>query len=335
LSFSINFNFMFSYRALLRQAWKIAWNHKYLWFFGLFASLTIAGGSTEYQVLHQNLQSNLIDGTYNYLAGLLALSDLLKNFWLGFIGLFQQNILVIINVLSLILITLALLFVFIWLAVCSQGALVADVKKIISAKKKPENLSIRDGLTTGCRRFWPLLGLNVLIKILINFTFFIISLPLLFLVIKDMYILVAIYTLLFVIFLPVAVSLSLIFKYAIVATVLEKKTAVVSLEQGWKLFKKSWLISLEMAIILFLITFFIGIGTLIILSFIVFPLFLIGVIYQALWLSVIMLIIALAVIILVGSFLTTFQTASWTELYLVLKENGGLAKLERIFRRRA
>ena len=33
---------MFSYRALFRQAWEITWRHKYLWFFGLFASL-VAG----------------------------------------------------------------------------------------------------------------------------------------------------------------------------------------------------------------------------------------------------------------------------------------------------
>lgn len=335
MSFSINFKLMFSYRALLKQAGKIAWNHKYLWFFGLFASLTIAGGSTEYQILHQNLQRNLIDGTYNYLAGLLAVRDLLMNLGLGFVNLFQQNILVVINVLSLLLITLTILFVFLWLAICSQGALVADVKKIISPKKKAEKLSIRNGLTVSCRRFWPLLGLNVLVKVLVNFAFFIISLPLLFMVIKDLTVLVFIYTLLFVIFVPVAVSISLIFKYAIVATVLEKKSVVVSLEQGWKLFKKNWLISLEMAIILFLVTFFVGVGALVVLSFIVFPLFLVGVMFQALWLTVLMLVIALIIVVLIGSFLTTFQTASWTELYLILKENGGLAKLERVFRRRA
>jgi len=324
---------MFSYRSLLRQAGKIAWKHKYLWFFGLFASLTIAGGSTEYEVLHQNLQSNLIDGTYNYLAGLLALSDLLKNFWLGFINLFQQNLLVIINVISLLLVTLAIIIVFVWLAVCSQGALVSDIKKILTTKKKSEKLTIRDGLSDGSRHFWPLLGLNVLVKILINLAFFIISLPLLFMVIKDTTVLVAIYTLLFVIFLPLAVSISLMFKYAIVGTVLEKKSAVISLEQGWKLFWKNWLISLEMAIILFLITFFVGVAALIVLSFLVFPLFLIGLLYSAAWLTFLMVFIALIIIIVVGSYLTTFQTASWTQLYLTLKDKGGVAKLERLFHR--
>lgn len=325
---------MFSYRALLKQAWKIAWNHKYLWFFGLFASLTIAGGSTEYQVLHQNLQSNLIDGTYNYLGGLLALSDLLRNLWLGLITLFQQNVLVVINTFSLLLITITFLFVFIWLAVCSQAALVGDVKKLLSnGKKKADGPTIREGLTNGSRHFWPLLGLNILVKILIHLSFFIISLPLLFMVIRDVVVLVPVYTLLFIIFLPIAVSISLLFKYSIAAAVLDKKSFVAAIEQGYRLFKKNWLVSLEMAVLLFLVTFFVGLATLLILFLFILPLFLVGVFFQAIWLSVIMLLIAFFIVVLVGSFLTTYQTASWTQLYLDLKENRGLAKLERVFRR--
>ncbi len=325
---------MFSYRVFLKQAWNIAWRHKYLWFFGLFASLTIAGGSMEYQVISQNLQQNLIDGTYNYLAGLLALSELLKSLWLGLIALGHQNILVIINALSLILITATILAVFIWLAVCSQGALVNDVKKIVSAKKKAEKLSIREGLTAGHQRFWPLLGLNVLAKIMINATFFIVSLPLLFMVLQDSTILVIVYTLLFVIFIPLAVSISLMFKYAITANVVEKKTLVASLEQGWNLFKKNWLVSVEMAIILFLITFFAGLGALIFISLIIFPLFLVGAFYKIIWLVALTVFLALIIIVLVGSLLTSFQTATWTGLYLSLKDKRGVAKLERIFRRR-
>jgi hypothetical protein len=46
---------MFSYRAILKQALSLSWKNKYLWLFGLFASLTIAGGSMEYNSLPKAL----------------------------------------------------------------------------------------------------------------------------------------------------------------------------------------------------------------------------------------------------------------------------------------
>jgi len=41
---------MFSYRVILKQALKITLKYKYLWLFGMFAALTAAGGSWEYNL---------------------------------------------------------------------------------------------------------------------------------------------------------------------------------------------------------------------------------------------------------------------------------------------
>jgi len=324
---------MFSYRALLRQAWNIARKYKYLWFFGLFASLTVSGGSLEYSVITQNLNQGLINGSYSQLNVIGGLRDFLVSLCQGLVNLFQQNIWVVLNTLSLILITLAILVVFIWLAICSQGGLVMDIKKIATAKKTPGDLTIRNGLTVGHQHFWSLLGLNIIIQILVYVAFFIISLPLLFLVLSDASILVLIYTILFVVFLPVSVCLSLIFKYAIVANVTENKSFVAAIERGWAMFKKNWLVSLEMAVIIFVITFLVGVLALLIISFIFFPLFMLGALAKIGWLMVLMVILAIVFIVLVGSFMTTFQTAAWTNLFLWLKDKSALAKLERIFKR--
>jgi hypothetical protein len=325
---------MFSYRYLLKQAWTVTWRHKYLWFFGLFASLAAAGGSIEYQILASNLNQNLVDGSYGYLTNILALSELAKNFCLGAANLFQYNIWIVLNALTLILITLILIIAFVWLAISSQAALVDDVKKIISFKKKETVLSIRGGLTVGHGHFWPVLGLNIFIRILVSLSFFIISLPLLFMLLSDASSLMITYIILFVIFVPVAVSLSLIMKYAIAYNVLEKKSFCGSISEGWKLFKKNWLISLEMAITLFIINFLIGLGALLILSVLIFPLFFLGIAYQIYWLVVLMIFLGLLVVVLVGSGATTFQIAAWTGLFVRLREKGGLAKLERLFRKK-
>jgi hypothetical protein len=325
---------MFSYRSILKQAWAIAWKHKYLWFFGVFASLAVAGGSMEYKFLSQSLGQGIVDNSYQNLNGLLAMSEFCQVIWLGLVDLFSQNIIIIINAFTILLLTLTLIFVFVWLAISSQAALVDSVKKLITPKKKLSILSVREGLTVGSRHFWSVLGLNILIKILISFAFFLVSLPLLFMVISDSYAFIVAYTILFVIFVPLAVSLSLIVKYAISCRVLENKSVMDSLEIAWKLFNKNWLISLEVALILFIISFVSSFAVLIVISILFFPLLWLSVVFSISWLTFLMLILILVVAIIFGSLLTTFQIATWTDLYIQLKDKKGLAKLERIFQKK-
>ena len=323
---------MFSYRSLLKQAFSLAWKNKYLWFFGLFASLTVAGGSWEYQIITQNFGQNLVDSSYYNLSGLLALGDLLKNFFSGFVNLFRFDFLTIINVLTLLLAAAIILVLFIWLAVTSQAALVDSTKKILTAGKKKIIITIRSGLTAGQRHFWSVLGLNILTKVLISLALFIISLPLLFMVVSNASILSAIYIILFVIFIPIGTGLSLMIKYAISYKVLDNQSFIGSLEKSGKLFKENWLVSLEMAVILFLINLLIGGLLLVGMAVFLLPLFLLGLGFNLAWLTILIALVAIVLVILTGSFLTTFQIAAWTGLFLNLKERGGLAKLERLFK---
>lgn len=325
---------MFSYRNLLRQAWNLSWRYKHLWIFGLFASLTAAGGSMEYQVLTQNLNQSLINGTYVHINGLMTMGQALSSVCLGLAGLFRQDILVVLNVISLLLISLTLAAAIIWLAIASQAGLIDRIKKLLDSKKKLPDLSLREGLAAGNRHFWPVLGMNILIKILVNFAFFLISLPLLFMVLSQAPVLIGAYTVLFVIFVPVAVSLSLLVKYAIAYQVLDGERFVPALEKGWGLFRRHWLVSLEMAIILFIISFLAGLAMLVVVSIFIFPLFWMGAAFQMTWLTVLSLLLALIIIVVIGSWLVTFQISTWTSLFLTLKEKGGLAKLERLFSRR-
>ncbi|MFA5184436.1 MAG: hypothetical protein WC456_02805 [Patescibacteria group bacterium] len=326
---------MFSHRVLLKQSWGLAWKHKYLWFLGLFASLTAAGGSWEYQLITQGSNQGLIDGTYYRLSGILAVAELIKNFYSGLGELFRYDFWTILNALTLLLAVVLLLGVFIWLAITCQAALVNDVKKINDNKKKEPSLSLRDSLTAGHKHFWSILGLNILIKVAVSLTLFIISLPLLFMALRDSAGLAAVYMILFIIFVPVALGLSLILKYAIAYRVLDNKSLVASLEKAGKLFKQNWLVSLEMAIILFIINFLASGLILIVIVLFLLPLLLLGLIFNMMWVIMLVMLLAITVIVVSGSLLTTFQIATWTNLFLRLKEKGGLAKLERAFQRRA
>jgi len=323
---------MLSYRNLLKQAFRITWKHKFLWFFGLFASLLAAGGSIEYRILDQNINQGLINGSLLSAGSFAQLVYTLKNLFIGFINLFSYDILTIINIITILLISLTLTAVIVWLAVSSQAALVINIKKIISpSKKKEEILTVREGLSLGHRKFWEVLGLNIVIKISVNAVLFIMSLPLLLLALKDSNWMVFTYIILFVIFLPIAIALSLMLKYAIAYSVLENEKFIKSIEKAYKLFMKNWLISVEMAILLFIINFLASLAILIALAILFFPLFLVGISFHFFWLTVLIVFLALIFVVLCGSALSTFQISAWTNLFIRLREGNILAKLERLF----
>jgi len=321
---------MFSYRVLLRQAWKISRDHKYLWFFGLFASLLSAGSG--WGLLTQNLEANYQGDFWSGVSAIFNWQYFSQTFHQGFINLFQSNWLFILdNILMLALIALIFIVV-IWLTIASQGGLISHIRKIIDHKKNgaPE-LSVKDGLRTGHHNFWPIFGLNLGFKILMNFAFFLLTIPFLFIALVDSGWLGGTYVILFLIFIPIAIILNLIVKYAMAYTVIENDSFFGAIENAWRLFKRNWLISLEMMIALFAVNFLGGLILLLFLTIFILPLFIVGVVFGLVWLSTIMLILAIIAIAFGGSFLTTFENAGWVGLFIRLEEKGGVAKLERIF----
>ncbi len=324
---------MFSYRFILKQAWQISKKFKYLWFFGLFASITAIGGSWEYSLISQGMGGNLIDNSYLNLEKLINIFDILGGIGLGMVSLFTNGFVGAMNALAILITTFVFFAAAIWIAICSQGALVNSLKNILEGKKKNTEIKIRENLTVGHRNFWPLFGLNITIQLFILFSFLIVSLPLLILALNDFSGLNILYVILFIIFIPLATGAALAIKYAVAYQVFEEKGFMKSLLKGWGLFKKNWLISLEMAVILFIVSFLAG---LLFLAIVFFPLSLIfigSLALQQIWLSYILMFLALAAVILFGSVLTTFQVSAWTGLFVELKEKNILAKLERLFRK--
>lgn len=321
---------MFSYRFFIKQAWQLTRGYRHLWFFGLFASFLAIGG--EYQIILQGLKT--APGGNFVSSGFFMIYTLFNpTFYAGFKTVALNNPSSFWALISVLVLLLALLALFLYLAITSEAALIKQGGSIMSGKKKKENIDIAQGLKDGRRYFWKVLGLNIVDRLVVSASFLIISIPLLFLFFTDTRALALAYTILFIIFVPVALSLSFIIKYAVVAGVFDKKRFVPAIEKGIEIFKNNWLVSLEMALLLFLINFLVGIAVLIVISLFFLPLFFVAVQMSSVLLISLSFLLSLAVMLVAASILNTFQISAWTSLYLHLREQKGHSKLERLFGR--
>jgi hypothetical protein len=319
---------MFSYRFFLKQAWNISRRYRHLWFFGIFASLTAIGG--EYQIIAQGM--NTSPGGSFVSTGFYLFYNLFDpNFYAGLRELAISNPAALWSLISALLLVIAIIAVMVYLAMTSQAAIIEQSAQIIIGKKKKLNLSIGEGLKSGRQHCGHMLALNIANHLFITFSFFIISLPLVFLLITSDAVLTLIYTILFLIFIPLALSIALTIKYALAARVLEGKSFVGSIMKGLEIFRNNWLVSLEMAIILFLINFAIGIATIAGIFLFFLPLFVLSLQLYLPILTGISLVLMIGTMLVVASVLNTFQISSWTGLYLSLQDKKGRSKIERIF----
>lgn len=321
---------MFSYRIFIKQAWNITKKYRHLWFFGIFASLTTIGG--EYQLISQGFTAK--PGGHFLDNGIFILYNLFNPTFYSSLGqLINTNSAAFWSLISIIVLAILLILVMVYLAITSQAALVEQSARLIISKKKKEGLTINEGIRFGRRHLWPVLGLNITNNLIINFCLLIISLPLAFLLLTNSSAINLSYSILFIIFVPVALAIALIIKYAIASQVLEDRSFIASIEKAWKIFCKNWLVSLEMAILLFLINFIVSIFTLIVISLFFVPLLLLSIQLYTPILIILSFILIIIIIIVVASILNTFQISTWTSLYLHLQQKRGISKIERLFKR--
>ncbi len=327
---------MLSYRAILKQAWKISWKYKFLWFFGLFASLV--SFTAEMRVISQALNQEAGVRTLNNIKMFIETGILSKEAWQNVIELFKVETVSMLIVFSILLLILAGVAFFAWLSTVSQIGIISSVNKIV--KKRREVLNIRKGIRAGNKSFWPVFGMNVIIALTIGLISLLISYLLILAISQDQVSTILLYGLVFIVFVPISLFISFMFKYAIAYSVLENKKFCNSIKQGWRLFMRNWVISVEMAIILFVIN-IIVIALLSFLSFVGFILLfalawstvMAGLSSVFFWILLLLSgLLPLVLIVLGGSILNVFQISSWTDLFVELRKNKNTSKLERIFK---
>lgn len=324
---------MFLYRNILKKSLALTWRHKYLWFFGLFASLL--SGAGRYNMSFSRMSK---DWSSNYFANFARLvrtgvlnGDILSNIGL----LFRQDPIstTIYLVFSLIIVVLSLFLL--WLVIVSQIGLINNSAKIIKNNKKKKT-TIKEGVEAGTKSFWPVLGLNLVINTLICFLAILIGLPLIFITIRSGGGIELLYFILFIIFIPIALILSFLLKYAICFIVIRGRSFINSIGDAWRLFVKNWLISIEMAFILFFIDilFVMVLGLVVLVLAIPYLFIAFGlsslISLNLFWVMFVLgIVLAIFLVIVAGSMLTCFKLVAWTDLFINLTGRGGLSKIIR------
>ena len=317
------------YRNILGQALKISWHHKYLWFFGLFAACL--GNINEYEILFRGLGGQAVQDLFSGFGRLIETGIFSREALFGIGKIISLNPLVALFLLIISLGILALFIFLVWLVIVSQIALVKLSAKIITSR--PRLFKIKEGVISGIKDFWPVLGLNLISKLIIYLTLALLGLLAIAPAGQTF-----IYLIAFIVFIPISIILSFIIKYAIAYIVIQGSSFAESIKQGWRLFSRNWIISLEIAFILFAITFLAGFISIIIFKSLdtVFV-FLTAIFIKLLpafsfWLFIIIrLVLVSAIIVLMAAILTTWQISVWTGLFIRLIGQGGDSKIARLF----
>ncbi len=324
------------YRSIIRQAFSITWQFKYLWFFGLFATLLASNFEIEFINRFLNQGTNTIYGWQNLLS---------YKSWSGLIELIRIDFTSFIGVLILLVVLVILAIAIIWLSVVSQVALINNGNKIFGniRKASPERKhDVSIGFKEGKRYFWPVLFLNIVIRIVVYALALATIAPFIIWSTSKGIVFSLIYLIIFIVFFSFALSLALMARYAIATVIIKGKSFVEAIQYGWNLFWDNWLVSLEMAFILFAIsllgTFLILISVLIVaIPFIILYVVTLMIGFYPLWILMLTLTILLmtAIVVIGGSMVTVFQTVTWVGLYNQLIGQGATSKLERMFGREA
>jgi len=318
------------YRKILKQAWQISWQNKYLWFFGLFAALLING--TEYNIVASCLGRNEAANGFWMLAKWFGQSNL-SAFLGNLTEAAKSDPATFVKILVVWLVILLLFLVLVWLAVVSQAALVKMAADIVSGKKG----SFQEGVEAGMGYFWPVLGVNAITKIVVMAGIALISLPVYLTAGRPAAWPEFVYITLFTIMIILAFSFSFLMKYATAFIVIKKETLFRAIGSGWKLFAANWLISLETTFTLFAISFGLTITLMLLGASLLIPFAILAYVFIAFgmagffWLIFSLAIVMLAALIMFGgALLSAFQASAWTTLFVELVSRGGTSKLERL-----
>ncbi|MFH1173035.1 MAG: hypothetical protein V1692_00725 [bacterium] len=329
------------YRPILKQAWFHTWRHKFLWLFGFFAAWL--GTSGEYELFIRsfdriNEKGSLLININQFIATTGVFSANTVNN-LKMLATTRPLDLVWLILLFLVII-LAGLFI-VWAVVTAQGSLISSIRKV--AKNQPANF--QDGLDAGLAKFWPILWLNLIYRLIVFILFLALGVIFAYFFANVFVSSQAnaglgsfiLFLVGFIIFLPLVFVVSFIIRYAACYAVIKNFRFKEAIRQGILLFAKNWLISLELSLILLFLHIAVAIAIILLVIVVGAPLILLLSMLYAMsfafgFYTVVMItiFILLAVIILAVSLFSTYLWSCWTLLFLQLTEKGGTSKLVRL-----
>jgi hypothetical protein len=306
------------YRHIVNDAWKITWQRKELWVFGLFAALTWGGGAINY----------ISDITTRFSSGVpFDKSEVTMRLFLNQFASPVNSMRIFAIICAIILIALVLA------SITSMGAIMnAAAKHGVNQKSVP-----REDLVVGGRSFWRIFAVVIICRLVAVLLLFSVGLTF------SGYIFIApifsvFYVLLFTATCLVSLFLWFISSTATAAVVVDNLNIHEALSAACILLKKHWLVAIETTAILFAATIIAALA--IIIATIVLSLPFTALLFAAsfmksaifMYILIIFAVVAsVAIIVVAGSALSVFTQSTWALLYKRLGTRGGVAKLERLF----
>jgi hypothetical protein len=313
------------YRQILKEALTTIWRHKFLWFFGLFATFLGSSGG-EYDLLVTSFLRSSGDKPLTW--GLL---DIVRD--VAATGLFQAQTLgnikkvmiesplsFFISILILALLVGITIFV-IWLIIISQISLFRATKKIKEGSPSDLHQEIKE--SQPC--FWPVFALNLINKFIVWILLILVGLVVFTSAVRATLLTMLLFILAFIIFISLAIFIAFVTKYAICYVIFKKQKWFAAIKSALGLFFANWVVSLEMALSLFVIDLVVKVLFVSLVLLLTAPVLMLGILTLFLnlkisfWLTIIVPILLFSILLfIIAGGLTAFQYSCWTLLFLKL-----------------
>lgn len=315
------------YRFVLRDALRITWHNKFLWFLGFFVALLGNGGA--YEIIIKSVDRTVLKALLGggEIPSIISALTKLKNLVLQSASV--KPILEFVLIIVLLIVLAALYFLF---SSAAMTATILAVKKLRHGK-----ITMLESLRESLPHLPHVFGINVLTKMLVALLVAVSALPLGWLFLKSRLAFGAIYVLVFVVLMALGLIISFVSIYAACNSVFGANHILNAFREAWHIFRKNVITSVEIAVLLFFLNLAVSVILLAILVSVggIFGLILtllstakLNVIF---WVVTVVSVLFFAVLlILTGSFFGAFQLVSWTILYTKLVRGEALSKIVRL-----
>ncbi|OGH85833.1 MAG: hypothetical protein A2493_02290 [Candidatus Magasanikbacteria bacterium RIFOXYC12_FULL_33_11] len=323
-----------TYREALTHGWHLAWHHKSLWVFGLFAAFLGQMGIFEYLA-----QSMVGASRMGSPSSFVFVKNMFEGFrWSDFAALFHTSSDKVIWLVWLIIIFVAMAVLLTFVAVVSQGTIVHNTAKSLGGLR-PSFVDVDKSWHESRIHFWRLFVLNLFKKIITlvfvtfiawgmwNASFYGSS-------VGSLLLFIAIFLLATII----GMVLSLWLIYAVGYVVVEEKKLIEACRLAWRLFTRHWLVSLEIGFIFIILNVFLALlilgGMYILFLPSLFLWTLLALTGNAVFyvLGVLMGFVLFSLyLMLLGSIFVVFSTSTWTYLFMKMHKKGLRSHLVRLF----
>jgi len=294
--------------AILTRAWKITWENKVLWIFGILAGLGSGGGSPDTGSRFSNF-GNGPDGQPPELPP--RVEEFFNRFEPGMVAAIIGGIICLAIIIFLVILALSII---------GRGGLIGGVQ-IVEANG---TVTFGEAWNAGLRHFWTLFLIGLLVGVGIIVLGLILLVPGAILSAATMGIGLLCFFPLLCVFIIVAIILNIVAYFAQIAAVLEGLSVMEALRRSWELLRGNIGPIIILGIILAVVGFIINFVTFLPIILIVVPAMIgmIGLANESQAVGTTSLAIAAAcfclylpVLLVIGGILQTWVTSAWTLAY--------------------